>query len=345
MSLLLASIIVSALTSSVTAANVTIHIRADGSIEPLAAPISIIDGYIYRFTEDIEGSVIVECNNIVIDGMGYTIFADQSKAGISLTGTNNVTVKCIRIEGGSQGIQLIDASNNIFYGNHVTINNVGVSLSNSSNNQIYHNNFVENTIQVDSDLSSNIWDMGYPPGGNYWSDNDEQNHLMDGIGTSSYTINEKNIDAYPFIYPYIIAYSGLWEETEYTIDIVSNSSISDFYFNPSQGPVVSFCVSGEIGTQGFCKISFPHQLISVENHNWTVLIDDQPSNNYEIYNDVLSFIEHIIFTYEHNTKTFEIQGTQIIPEFSTWVTLSIFCVLSLALFLIFKRNQLIKAVN
>jgi len=67
-----------------------------------------------------------------------------------------------------------------------------------SNNTIYHNNFVNNTAQaqdasVDSANPINVWDDGYPFGGNYWSDyltrypnTNEINHA--GIGDATYVL-------------------------------------------------------------------------------------------------------------------------------------------------------------
>ncbi len=40
----------------------------------------------------------------------------------------------------------------------------------NNNNTMYHNNFIKNTKQALSLNSVNIWDNGYPSGGNYWSD-------------------------------------------------------------------------------------------------------------------------------------------------------------------------------
>jgi hypothetical protein len=51
----------------------TIYIRADGSIEPSTASISTIDNVTYTFTGNIYGSIVVERNNTVIDGAGYTV--------------------------------------------------------------------------------------------------------------------------------------------------------------------------------------------------------------------------------------------------------------------------------
>jgi len=64
---------------------------------------------------------------------------------------------------------------------------------------------------VDVGLFVNVWDNGYPSGGNYWSDyngtdmygGSYQNETgSDGIGDTPYVINEKNRDNYPLMNPW-----------------------------------------------------------------------------------------------------------------------------------------------
>jgi len=72
------------------------------------------------------------------------------------------------------------------------------------NNRIYHNDFVDNKKQVQSYSSSNVWDDGYPSGGNYWSDYNGYDSNHDGIGDTSYFIDENNTDHYPLMVPYVV---------------------------------------------------------------------------------------------------------------------------------------------
>jgi hypothetical protein len=97
-------------------------------------------------------------------------------------------------------------------GNIITANNVGIEFHGPNhNNFIFHNSFVDNTIQIAEGEASdniNIWDNGYPSGGNYWSDytgNDTrsgpyQNETgSDGIGDTPYIIDASNRDNYPLM--------------------------------------------------------------------------------------------------------------------------------------------------
>jgi parallel beta-helix repeat protein len=82
-------------------------------------------------------------------------------------------------------------------------------------NRIFHNNFINNTINA-IEYDVDVWDDGYPSGGNYWSDytgvdlynGPYQNETgSDGIGDTPYTIrNWKNQtsgrDHYPLMRPW-----------------------------------------------------------------------------------------------------------------------------------------------
>lgn len=68
---------------------------------------------------------------------------------------------------------VLEASSNIIVGNTMAYNDVGLSagyaLTGGSGNWIYHNNFINNTDQLWVG-SKNFWNVGYPRGGNFYSD-------------------------------------------------------------------------------------------------------------------------------------------------------------------------------
>jgi parallel beta-helix repeat protein len=145
---------------------------------------------------------IVE-NNITGNG-GEGIFVLGSSNCNSII-DNNITTN-------NYGISFYLSSNNSMYGNNIQSNNCGIRLQTCSNNSIYHNTFVNNTIQVYIAISTNIWDNGYPSGGNYWSNyagpdsgrGVGQNQTgSDGIGDTPYVIDMNNTDRYPLMTEYI----------------------------------------------------------------------------------------------------------------------------------------------
>ena len=67
------------------------------------------------------------------------------------------------------GIELRWSNNNIVANNLIANNSRGIDVY-GDYNQIYHNNFINNTKQALDYSGTNIWDDGYPSGGNYWGD-------------------------------------------------------------------------------------------------------------------------------------------------------------------------------
>jgi len=95
--------------------------------------------------------------------------------------------------------------NNTICENSITNTSYGIYIDYSSNNIIYHNNFINNTYQVQSHDSTNVWDDGYPSGGNYWSDYIAKGGYDadgDGIGDIPYVIAANNRDRYPLMEPW-----------------------------------------------------------------------------------------------------------------------------------------------
>jgi parallel beta-helix repeat protein len=121
-----------------------VHIKADGSIDPQDAPISTVDNATYIFNGNTNYSIVVERDNIVVDGAGYTLQGTGSEKGIDLTGRSNVAVKNMKIEGFVNGIYLHGSSSNSIFGNNITNSEYGIRLSYSSNNRISGNNITAN---------------------------------------------------------------------------------------------------------------------------------------------------------------------------------------------------------
>jgi len=105
------------------------------------------------------------------------------------------------------GIRLEGLSNNnIISQNRIERNSWNVWLRYSPNNNIFcHNNFVGahgNQVLITDDYPVDVWDDGYPSGGNYWSDYAGVDANGDGIGDTPYVINDDNQDRYPLVNPW-----------------------------------------------------------------------------------------------------------------------------------------------
>ena len=155
------------------------------------------------------GNVIeVTVGNVNI--IGFTIQNSGStylESGIYIGGLNtgnNISYNIITDN--EAGIHLVESSNNTISGNNIRDNKYGIYVWLSSNNSVHHNNFMDNTKQVNSDNSTNVWDDGYPSGGNYWSDYEvrypDATEIDDsGIWDTPYVIDEHNQDNYPLMSP------------------------------------------------------------------------------------------------------------------------------------------------
>jgi len=249
------------------------------------------------------------------------------------------------IENNTYGFYLSRSSNNIISGNNIYANNhSGIHLYDSSNNILYHNNFIDNTqhVHIPTPGHANAWDDGYPSGGNYWSDYSGTDADGDGVGDTPYTIDANNTDRYPLIAPITVFDAGTWNGTAYSVDVVSNSTVSDFYFNPEEGPFLRFNVTGMDGTAGFCRVTIPKDLLWVED-GWTVSVGGEPVD-YTIIPD--QNFTYLYFTYNHSTKIVVIQGTDVIPEFpSTILLLPFLTLLTILSALTKKKHHLRKAKN
>jgi len=212
----------------------TIYIKAEGSIDPASAPISTLDNITYTLTSNIASDtdgIFIERDNITLDGAGFTLegIGVQNSRGISLVTITNATITHMNIVSFWEGIYLCGGWQNNIIWNHIADNNVGIDVYSGRHtivenvfvnndlvcalgrsNLIYHNNFLNSSAHVAETYPGNyyqIWDDGYPSGGNYWSDyngtdmysGEYQNETgSDGIGDSPYGILfYENMDNYP----------------------------------------------------------------------------------------------------------------------------------------------------
>ena len=141
--------------------------------------------------------------NDIRNGKYDGIFLYYHSVDNSIT-ENNIT------SNGNWAIYLFYCSdNNTISKNNVILNAGTIYLYESCfTNRIYHNNFVNNTEPVVASNLANIWDDGYPSGGNYWSGytggdlcrGQYQNETgSDAIGDMPYIIDVNNQDGYPLM--------------------------------------------------------------------------------------------------------------------------------------------------
>jgi len=125
------------LSARVPYVNGTIFIRDYGSVDQSTAPISTVDNITYTFANNINGSIVVQKDSIVLDGAGYTLQGPGSGEGIELFQRTNVTVRNTQITAFDYGIALGFSSENTISNNNLTANHFGIDLSFSHRNIIF----------------------------------------------------------------------------------------------------------------------------------------------------------------------------------------------------------------
>ena len=133
-----------------------IYIRADGSIDPPTAPISTLDNVTYTLTGDIfNDTIVIERDNIVVDGAFHIAEGTGSGYGITLSGRTNVTITKMTITAFGQVIWLDSSSNSTISGNNITNNGGGIRLGNSAGSTVSGNNITNNVRGITLDTCSN----------------------------------------------------------------------------------------------------------------------------------------------------------------------------------------------
>lgn len=138
-----------------------ITINSDGSVTPSDAPITSSDNVTYVLFENVNGSINVVKDNIIIDGAGYTLIGTGSIAekGLDLSSRTNVTIKNMQVTKFYYGIFLSNSTNNTVVKNNMTSNVYGVTLADySTNNSINENVFVNDGLQIISSYGNTVKD-------------------------------------------------------------------------------------------------------------------------------------------------------------------------------------------
>ena len=180
-----------------------IYIRADGSVDPSNASISNVDNSYYTFTADIYGSIVIERDNIVVDGRNYVLqgHSTRNATGIDLSARTNVTITNLELKNFGYGVYLYSATDNVVSQNDLRYNNYGIELDYSSNNAVYENTITnsegaiglseseDNTITKNS-LDSNTYSISVTSSSN---NNISENTITNSEGAIALYQSDSNV--------------------------------------------------------------------------------------------------------------------------------------------------------
>jgi parallel beta-helix repeat protein len=247
-----------------------VYYEAEKSSQTITGP--IVGG------PDIGFLALVNCVNMTVRGLNVT----KNGVGVLLANTTESRVESSFCLNNNVGIRLVNSSNNAICGN--TINSsqsagITIESSDSVGNKIYDNTISNNNPNAYAVSDGNDWDNGYPSGGNYWSDGnhtdvksgqDQMEPGSDAICDNPYNISTLASDRYPLVNPCGTPWQTkvLWNGTDYTIVVFSNSLVKGLIFNGS-----SQTLTFEAGGGTFCNVTLPRRLLD---GSLTVSFNDQP---------------------------------------------------------------------
>ncbi|MFC1486603.1 NosD domain-containing protein [Thermoproteota archaeon] len=179
-------------------------------------------------------------NQITHNGVGLAI----QKNWYNLVSNNTIMNNLKGIDLGSNASYNEIIENRIENNGWSYENGCGVELSGAPwaiKNIFYHNDFINNRKQIFL-YSNNInyWDNGFTQGGNYWSDYRgfdlcsgvfQNETCRDGIGDTTYVIDENNRDSYPLLNPWNEHLSPPVARFEHAPEIVY--ALQDVFFDSS----------------------------------------------------------------------------------------------------------------
>ena len=172
-------------------------------------------------------SNVIANNTITETGNGLQAL-DEPTAGVQVGGGGSNIITGNSLQNNYDGMSFTETENNLIVGNTVEDSSnpytggCGIMFWGASNNTIYHNNFVNNAAQAydaatNLPFAVNVWDDGYPSGGNYWSDYQTKYPNAaeignSGIGNTSYVIDSQNKDRYPLMEPFTASFLLKYEQ-------------------------------------------------------------------------------------------------------------------------------------
>jgi parallel beta-helix repeat protein len=184
-------------------------------------PLVYLQGVSNYTIEDAGQVILVGCDRITVEGLNLS---SKTWAGLHLLDTDNCTISGNYVANNDYGIYLEWSYNNSISENIVVGNTYAIHVG-GRDNVVFHNTFLRSTLWHSQSRAGNIWDDGYPSGGNYWDDytgtdlfsGPYQNESgSDGIGdVPFFTAPGDGWDRYPLITP-----SVWWNHADVNHDFI-----------------------------------------------------------------------------------------------------------------------------
>jgi parallel beta-helix repeat protein len=350
-----------------------VYILSDGSISPQTLPIQH-SGDLYTLTGDISDLTLeIQKEGIVLDGAGFTMHGNTSGTGILINGTKNITIQNLTLTSFRIGILIEQSSSNIITTNTLTNCEIGLHLNHAQNIQIINNHITANSQtaivlysfscnnQIENNLindnGNGIW-CEFP--GSYKGTNDDNKIIGNTIANNTGTaillrgsandwIQENNITGNQ----YGIGLSGsscnyntitqnnLVENREKNIDLSGDSKYNLITKNLIANSQVGLYIFNSNGSEIYLN-NFIENQKQVDNdyvENFGPAVNFWDKDNQGNYWSDTANTTYVIDSsnIDHYPLNMPVSGVAI-PEFSIWVLLAFFSVLTLFVLVLRKRG-------
>ncbi|MGD8506851.1 MAG: NosD domain-containing protein [Candidatus Bathyarchaeota archaeon] len=302
--LLLVSVLTLPIHINPVEASGAVYIRSDGSIDPATAPIQR-EGDVYIFTDNIYDSLIVERNNIVVDGSGCTVQGTGSQTGIDLGYRSNVTLKNIEVTNFDYGVKLHHSNNNILVNNSACSNNFGgVFLTLSNDNIITGNSASNNRVGILLERSGNN-----VLNGNTVSLNDFSGITLTFSSTNRLTSNTAFLNNFDFG-TYFFHVAGMYFYVSGNNTIISNTASNNhrgIFFVLSDNNVITGCNASNNNQEGvFLYYSSTNHLIGnlVSNNECGVCLENSSTNGF-FHNNFIDNTKQVLKLFGRSANTWD----------------------------------------
>jgi len=319
--LILSLMLVSIPEIGIVKAESTIYIRADGSVE--GTDKIQRDGNVYTFTDNIDGSIIVEKDNVVVDGAGYTLQGDGSGRGIDLyDDSTSITIRNVQIVNFQFGVHLSNASYATIDSNYIVNNFEGIRLNGGFNNTI-----VGNTIANNSDNGIGVF---FNTRCNLISGNNITNNwcgVLFQLYCADNILSENSITANNGM--------GIWLDGGSNNRIIQNNITDN-----TKAVFISATKNSSVYGNNFVNNTF-HVYIYGNDTVIGVWDNGTQGNHWDDYagidsnDDGIGDTPYIID--ENNQDRYPLVKPFVIPEFPSWLILPLFLIISLFAVIIKKR--------
>lgn len=248
----------------------------------------------------------------------YNTTISNCTEGVRFDNSAHIVLADNVIFGCDNGIVASSSSDMTIVRNVMTDNGNGLSVVGSTSHGIWvnRNSFINNAVQASDASGGNYWDLGYPDGGNYWSDyagvdlmNGPSQDLLgaDSIGDTPRAVTGTISDNYPLMLPYPtnrppVAVLGVAPDTGDVETIFSFEASSSWDYESLQG-VSDIEVRWDWESDGVwdtgwsTDLTATHQFVTPGTYNVTLQVRD--------------------FNGSVSSASVEVVVTEVIPEFGT----------------------------